>query len=159
MADGIALYHADHGNLAASGTILDEENLAAAIQAMRLQTSLDGLTLNVSPRFLVVGPAREVAARKLLAAITPAKSSDVNIFAGSMEIVVDANIADHRWYLFADPAIYPAVVYGYLVGRTGPQMRSEIDFDTQALKVAVGLDFGAGAIDTVGTYLNAGAAA
>jgi hypothetical protein len=48
---------------------------------------------------------------------------------------------------------------GELCGRNsdGPQVRTERDFDTQAVKVAAGLDFAVGAIDFRGAYLNAGA--
>lgn len=156
LKDGNALFTTGRTNKAASGTALDETNLGLAVAAMRKQTSADGLILNVAPRFLIVGPDREVAARQLLVTITPTKSSDVNIFAGTMDVVVDANITGNRWYLFADPALYPSIVYGYLTGHEGPQMRTEVDFDTRALKVAVDLDFGAGAVDHVGAYLNEG---
>ena len=39
----------------------------------------------------------------------------------------------------------------------GPQVRSERDFDTQAVKVAASLDFAVGAIDYRGAYKNSGA--
>lgn len=155
LRDGTALFATSRGNKAASGTDIDG-NLGAAVTAMRKMSSIDGLVLNVAPRFLVVGPDREIEARKLLAAITPTRSTDVNIFSGSLELVIDANITTNRWYLFADPGLYPTIVYGYLTGNMGPTVRSEIDFDTRALKVAVDLDFGAGAVDHVGAYLNEG---
>jgi hypothetical protein len=50
------------------------------------------------------------------------------------------------------------VIYGYVSGSEGPQVRTERDFDTQAVKVAAGLDFAVGAIDFRGAYSNAGAA-
>lgn len=42
-------------------------------------------------------------------------------------------------------------------GQSGPTARSEIDFDTLAVKLRVGLDWGYGAIDFRGGYTNAGA--
>jgi hypothetical protein len=48
------------------------------------------------------------------------------------------------------------VVYGYVAGSEGPQVRTERDFDTQAVKVAAGLDFATGVIDFRGAYFNAG---
>ncbi|MFD2030611.1 hypothetical protein ACFSKM_10505 [Ancylobacter dichloromethanicus] len=93
----------------------------------------------------------------MLAAITAAKSGDVNPWAGTMELVVDANIVGTAWYIFADPAAAPTAVYGYVSGAEGPQIRTEIDFDTRAVKVAAGLDFGAGVIDFRGAQKNTGA--
>lgn len=156
LSDGKAIFHTDHGNLAAAGAAIDATSVALAVAALRAQKSLDGLVLNLQPTFLVVGPAQEVAARQILAAITPTKSSDVNVWAGFAELIVDANIIGNGWYVFAEPSAAPVVVYGYVGGSEGPQVRTERDFDTQAVKVAAGLDFAVGAIDFRGAYKNAG---
>lgn len=156
LSDGKAIFHTDHGNLAAAGAAIDATSVALAVAALRAQKSLDGLVLNLQPAFLVVGPAQEVAARQILAAITPTKSSDVNVWAGFAELIVDANIIGNGWYVFAEPSAAPVVVYGYVGGSEGPQVRTERDFDTQAVKVAAGLDFAVGAIDFRGAYKNAG---
>lgn len=157
LSDNVALFHADHANLAAAGAAISVTSIGAAVAALRKQKSLDGLTLNLAPRYLVVGPDNELEARQVLAAITAAKSGDVNPWAGTMELVVDANITGSTWYVMADPAAAPSIVYGYVSGAEGPQIRTEIDFDTRAVKVAAGLDFGCGAIDFRGLYKNAGA--
>lgn len=156
LSDGKAIFHTDHGNLAAAGAAIDATSVALAVAALRAQKSLDGLVLNLQPAFLVVGPAQEVAARQILAAIMPTKSSDVNVWAGFAELIVDANIIGNGWYVFAEPSAAPVVVYGYVGGSEGPQVRTERDFDTQAVKVAAGLDFAVGAIDFRGAYKNAG---
>lgn len=157
LSDGVALFHADHGNLAASGSDISVTSIASARAAMRKQTSLDGLKLNIEGSILVVGPDKELKARQVVADITPAKSGDVNPWSGRLTVEVDANITGNTWYLFADPAMYPVVVYGYVNGAEGPQIRTETDFDTQAVKVRSGLDFGLGAIDYRGAYKNPGA--
>ena len=156
LSDGKAIFHTDHGNLAASGAAIDATSVALAVAALRAQKSLDGLVLNLQPAFLVVGPAQEVAARQILAAITPTKSTDVNVWSGFAELIVDANITGNAWYVFAESSAAPVVVYGYVGGSEGPQVRTERDFDTQAVKVAAGLDFAVGAIDFRGAYKNAG---
>jgi HK97 family phage prohead protease len=156
LSDNKALFHTDHGNKASSGTALDATNVAVAVAALRGQKSIDGLALNLQPAFLVVGPAQEVAARQLLAAIVATKSSDVNVWTGFAELIVDAEITDNRWYVFAAPGAAPVVVYGYVAGSEGPQVRTERDFDTQAVKVAASLDFATGVIDFRGAYFNAG---
>lgn len=156
-SDTKALFHADHANKASSGTLLDGGAIATGVAALRAQKSLDGMVLNLSPAFLVVGPAREVAARQLLATINATKSSDVNVWSGFAELIVDAEITDNRFYIFAAPGSAPVLVYGYVAGSEGPQVRTERDFDTQAVKVAAALDFAADPIDFRGAYFNPGA--
>nr|CAD6606418.1 peptidase [Rhizobium sp. Khangiran2] len=157
LSDGVALFHASHANLAASGTALDGTNVGVAVAALRAQKSLDGMVLNLQPAYLVVGPQQEVAGRMILAAVNATKASDVNVWSGFAELVVDANITGKEWYVFASPAAAPVVVYGYVGGTEGPVIRSERDFDTQAVKVAASLDFAVGSIDFRGAYKNSGA--
>ncbi|WAC26269.1 prohead protease/major capsid protein fusion protein [Ancylobacter sp. SL191] len=156
MSDGKALFHADHGNLTPPDAVAGQPTLQASVSSLRKQKSLDGLALNLTPRFLIVGPDLELGARQVLTAITPSKTADVNPWAGSMELIVDANITGFAWYIAADPAAGPSIVYGYVAGAEGPQIRTEIDFDTRAVKVAAGLDFGCGAIDFRGLVKNPG---
>lgn len=157
LSDNVDLFHNTHKNLASSASTIDGTNVALAVAQLRAQKSLDGLPLNLQPAFLVCGPAKEVAARQLLAAITATKASDVNVWSGFAELVVDANISGNEWYIFAAPGAAPTVVYGYVGGNEGPQVRTERDFDTQAVKVAAGLDFATGVIDFRGAVKNAGA--
>lgn len=157
LSDGIALFHATHGNLAASGSVIDAGSIGAAVASLRGQKSLDGMVLNLQPAYLVVGPAYETAARMILATVNATKASDINVWSGVAELIVDANIVGNGWYMFAAPSSAPVLVYGYVGGAEGPQVRSERDFDTQAVKVAASLDFAVGAIDFRGAYRNAGA--
>lgn len=157
LSDTKALFHADHKNLAAAGSAIDATSIGAAVAALRAQKSLDGMVLNLQPAYLVVGPAYETAARLILASVNATKATDVNVWSNFAELVVDANITGNAWYLFASPAAAPVVVFGYVGGAEGPQVRSERDFDTQAVKVAASLDFAVGAIDFRGAYKNAGA--
>lgn len=156
LSDGKALFHTDHGNLPTAAAF-SATTIAGMVKALRGQTSLDGLPLNLQPAYLVVGPDLEVAARTLLTAINATKTSDVNPWANFAELVVDANLGATEHYLFASPSAAPVIVYGYVGGSEGPQIRSERDFDTQAIKVAASLDFAVGAIDFRGAVKNAGA--
>lgn len=157
MADGNPLFHTSHSNKADTGSAITVASVGAAVAALRKMSGLDGLPLNVQPRFLVVGPDKELEARQVLAAITPSKTGDVNPWAGAMELVVDSNISGNRWHVAAEPAQVPCLVYGYVNGAEGPQITTETDFDTRAVKVRAGLDFGCGVIDWRGFYLNTGA--
>lgn len=156
LSDGKTLFHADHGNKSAAGTGINVTSVSDARTAMREQTSLDGIKLNIEGAFLLCGSKKELEARQVLANITPAKTSDVNPWSGAFEPIIDSNITGNRWHLLANPAMYPTIVYGYVAGSDGPQIKTEIDFDTQAVKIRAGLDFGCGAIDFRGAYLNQG---
>ncbi|MGE8103558.1 prohead protease/major capsid protein fusion protein [Allorhizobium sp. NPDC080224] len=156
MQDGHALFSAEHNNLPA-GAAFGATTIAAMVKALRGQTSLDGMKLNLQPGMLVVGTDLEVSARTLLTAIQATKTSDVNPWANFAELVVDAELGATEHYLFTSPTAAPTVVYGYVGGAEGPQIRTERDFDTLALKVAANLDFAVGAIDFRGVVKNAGA--
>lgn len=155
LSDGKPLFHAAHGNLT-GGAAVNVASVSAAVAALRKQKSLDGIPLNLAPRFLVVGPDKELEGRQLLAAIVANQTSAVNPWAGLMELVVDANVEGNAWHLFCDPALCPTVVYGYVNGAEGPQIKTETDFDSQAVKVRAGIDFGYGAIDFRGAHANPG---
>jgi hypothetical protein len=159
MDDGVRLFHATHGNLAASGTNLsDTAGLAAARLALRTMKGLDGKTpIAVTPKYLMVGPARETAAEKLLASLNAATVTDVNPFAGRLTLLVEPRITTNAWYVFADPAQVPVLEYSYLSSAPGPQMSSREGFDVLGTEFRVVLDFGAGAVDWRGAYRDAGA--
>ncbi len=61
MSDGVALFHASHGNLG-SGTALGKDGLSAGRLAMRTQTGLSGAVLNIAPAYLLVPAALETTA-------------------------------------------------------------------------------------------------
>ncbi|GLV24169.1 prohead protease/major capsid protein fusion protein [Sphingobium sp. TomTYG45] len=156
--DGKRLFHADHGNLAASGGAIADATLSAARLALRTMKGLDGKTpIAATPKFLLVGPALETTAEKLLASIAPATSSDVNPFAGKLELLVEPRLAGNAWYVFTDPAQLAVLEYAYLSSAQGPQMASREGWDVLGMEFRVTLDFGCGAVDYRGAYRNAGA--
>jgi len=154
--DGKALFHADHGNLAA-GAALEVAALDAARKAMRGMTALDGQTpINATPKFLVVGPELETTAEKVLASIYAATTDTTNPFAGRLTLLVEPRIADSSFYVFADPSVLPVLEYSYLSSAQGPQMASREGWDVLGMEFRVVLDFGCGAIDWRGAYQNPG---
>lgn len=154
MADAVALFHATHGNLAGAGAAPAEATLSAARLAMRAQTDDAGFLISVVPKYLVVGPALETAAEKLLAAIQPAQTSDVQPI--RLTLAVEPRLAGNGWYV-VDPAV-DGLVYAHLAGEGGPQIESRAGFDVDGVETRVRLDFGAAFIDWRGWYRNAGAA-
>ena len=110
MADGKALFHASHKNLAGTGAALDVAGLAKARTAMAQQRGLDGKTLlNVRPTYLVVPSALELSAEQLLAQnIVPTKSTDVvpasiRSLAVIAEPRLDPATGAVPWFLVANP--------------------------------------------------------
>lgn len=160
--DGKTLFHADHGNLADAGLALGAAGaglnaLSTARQALRGMKALDGKTpINATPKFLVVGPEQETTAEKLLSEIAAATVEDVNPFAKRLSLLVEPRITDNQWFVFADPAQLPVLEYSYLSSAQGPQMASREGWDVLGMEFRVVLDFGCGAVDWRGAYMNEG---
>lgn len=161
LDDGLPLFHANHGNLAASGGAISETTLDAARAAMRTQKGVDGeLVIDAEPRYLLVPAAKQTPAEKMVASITPAAAGDVNPFAGRLEAIAEPRldaVSAAAWYLFASPDRVPVVEFAYLEGAQGPVVETETDFDTDAIKYKIRVDFGAGVVDFRGAYRNPGA--
>jgi hypothetical protein len=108
------------------------------------------------PKYLVVGPQQETMAEQLLAEIAAATVADVNPFAKRLSLLVEPRITDNQWFIFADPAQLPVLEYSYLSSAQGPQMASREGWDVLGMEFRVVLDFGCGAVDWRGAYMNAG---
>jgi hypothetical protein len=148
---------AARANKAAAGTALDEANIAKGREAIMKQRTLDGLPISLGRSMRVlVGPALELPALKLTAAIAPAASANVNPYVGLLQPVVEPLIPANRWYLFAEPPTTPVYVYGYLNGVEGPQVTTGPVSGVDGIEVSVIFDFGVGAIDWRGAWFNPG---
>ena len=165
MADGVALFHATHKNLAGTGTALDVANLGKARAQMAKQTGLDGKTvLNIRPSFLVVPSSLELTAEQLIAQnLVPAKSADVvpqsiRSLAVIAEPRLDPASGAVPWYLFASPSAIDTIEYAYLEGQDGVYIETRMGFDVDGVEIKARLDFGAKAIDWRGLFKNAGVA-
>ncbi|HVZ21417.1 MAG TPA: prohead protease/major capsid protein fusion protein, partial [Vicinamibacterales bacterium] len=167
LADGVALFHANHGNLGTAG-VIDEEALSEAWEKMTQQKDLgdgggaDKEYIDARPRFILVPPGqRSIEARKMLAATTPAKSQDVNPFAGSLQVVEEPRLfvsgGPQPWYLAADPNLVDTVEYAHLEGQTEPFIDQRSGFEVDGVEIKIRHDFAAKALDFRGLFKNAGA--
>lgn len=163
MADGKALFHADHKNLAGTAAPPTVTAIGDARAAMAKQTGLDKKTvLNIRPSFLIVPAALELTAEQLVAQnLTPAKTSDIvpasiRTLTPIAEPRLDAASAT-AWYLAANPAQIDTLEYAYLEGQQGAYIETRNGFDVDGVEIKCRLDFGAKAIDWRGLYKNAGA--
>lgn len=158
MEDTKALYHTDHGNKAASGTVIDVTNLGLARKALREMKGLDGVTpISATPKHLLVGAAKETEAEKVLAELAAAAVSEANPFSGKLTLHVEPRLTGNAWRLFADPAAAPVLNIAYLNGQAGPIMETKDGWDVLGAEFRCILDFGCGVSDYRGTYLNTGA--
>ena len=163
MADGNALFHATHKNLAGTGAALDVTSVGAARAAMAKQTGLDKKTvLNVRPAYLIVPAALELKAEQLVAQnLVPAATASVvpqsiRTLTPISEPRLDAASAT-AWYLAASPNQIDTIEYAYLEGQQGAYIETRNGFDVDGVEIKCRLDFGAKAIDWRGLYKNPGA--
>ncbi|WP_313077383.1 phage major capsid protein [Agrobacterium pusense] len=156
LADGKVVFHADHANLAGSGSAISVASIGAGKAAMRKQKGLDDAILNLQPSILLVSPDKETEALQYLAPITANDSVKVNPHVGTLEPVVSAQLTGNAWYLFASPDEAAVYQWGLLDGYGAPRIRFDEPFGTQGLAMTVEHDFGVGAIDFRGGYKNPG---
>ena len=163
MADGNALFHTTHKNLAATGTALAVDAVGAARAAMALQTGFDKKTvLNIRPAFLIVPAALELKAEQLVAQnlvpATPATvvPQSIRSLSPISEPRLDA-ASPTAWYLAASPNQIDTIEYAYLEGQQGAYVETRNGFDVDGVEIKCRLDFGAKAIDWRGLYRNPGA--
>lgn len=162
MADGKNLFSSAHAN-DASGADVDPPDIAelgAARKAMRIQTGLEGETLNIVPRYILGPAALETTIAQLLTSIVPAQFSNVvPDWVRSLTPIIEPRLdvdSTTAWYLAADPNQIDTIWYCYLDGQQGVFMESRVGFDVDGIELKVRHDFGAAAIDHRGLYRNEG---
>ncbi len=157
--DGKAIFVAEHGNLAGSGGAINTTTLAAARAAMRKQQSKAGAFLNIEPRYLVVGPDKELEAFQFTSSnYVPAKNADINDTRNtSLIVIVDARITGNQWYLYTEPGLVDTFEYAYLEGEQGVFTETREGFEVDGVEIKARLVFGAAWIDYRGAYKNPGA--
>lgn len=136
--DGSALFHtADHTNLT-TGATFGATALQTGITAMRNQTVL-GVFHTVEPKYLVIPPAMEFAAKQLInsaiivaaggdstSGIAPVQIGNQNTLANALEIVVEPFLTQSNdFYILADPADTPILLLGFLNGKQTPDLLIE----------------------------------
>jgi len=159
LSDGKAVFHADHNNLAGSGTAITVAAVSAGRAAIRTQVTIDKKKMNMTPSIILVGPNKETEAEQLVATVQPQETGNVNPFSGRLTPVVTAQITNNNWYLLAsaDRPGGACFVHGYLDGAEAPRVRTEEAFGQQGMAMSLEHDFGLGAQDFRGGYKNPGA--
>lgn len=172
LADGVALFHANHNNLGSSA--LSFTAWDATRQAMRAQTELNSgepLGALTAPKYLLVPNELEQTALQILfsAGEPGTADNDENPFAEGNNrterlrsarervIVVDFWTDPNDWVAMADPKLYPSIGLGYRFGRT-PEIFSVADpnsglmFTNDVMPIKVRWFFAIGPVDYRGMY-------
>jgi hypothetical protein len=163
LADGNALFHASHGNLAASGSAISVTSVDQARQAMATQKDVGNTDfLAISPAVLLCpltmgGKAREVNGAEYNDD-TNRYQRKPNVVRGLFRDIVDTpRLTGTAWHCFADPEEAPAMEVAFLDGNSEPYLASEDGFSVDGVRWKVRLDYGVAAVDYRGAYRNPGA--
>lgn len=166
LSDGLPFFHPDRNNVSwiteggtkkPSGSAITVDSVGAARMNMRTHKNVNGTgTAGVVPAVLLVGPAQETEAEKLVASINASNINDANPFAGKLRVLVENRLDGNGWYLFADQGQRPALMHGYLDGASGPQVESKEGWDILGTSFRCILDFGCGVLDWRSAYFNPG---
>jgi HK97 family phage prohead protease len=164
LGDGIALFHADHDNLAGTAAIPSVASIEAGRVAMAKQTDVSGNDyLDLRPAIWVGGMAWGGTARVVNDAQydpdTANKLQRPNMVRNLFRDVVDTpRITGNEWYLFADPSEVAAIEVAFLDGEQEPFLEVQDGFSVDGARYKVRLDYGVAALDYRAVYKNAGAA-
>jgi hypothetical protein len=100
----------------------------------------------VEPRYILLPTVLETAFDEFNTTITPAQTSNVNIFSGYLQKVVEPRLDAKSLTQFYIVGDYPGVdklVYGYLDGEGGPSIESVSGRDPDGVTVYLRHSFGA----------------
>ena len=158
MADGQPVFHATHGNVAATGAALSQATLSTARTAMRRQRGINGDLLAVEPWALLVPPELDTAAQRLLTEISATKTDDANPFGGRLELIVEPALTSATaWYVIADPGRFDGLAHAYLQGQSAPRVESRQGWSTLGMEFRLVWAFDARFIASASWYRNPGA--
>ncbi|MFN3275452.1 MAG: Clp protease ClpP [Paracoccus sp. (in: a-proteobacteria)] len=164
-SDGVALFHASHGNLAGSAAAISAASVGAARRAMWEQRAFGTRDkddfMQVEPDRLIVPPALELTALQFATSTTPATDGNVNPFKSSLTPAVVPNLgaaaggSDTAWYLISSDL--PPIAHAYLEGYSAPTVQTIEGMNPDAVVMNARHIFGAAAVEFKGSFKNTGA--
>ncbi|MFZ5446996.1 MAG: prohead protease/major capsid protein fusion protein [Myxococcota bacterium] len=164
MSDSNPFFHSTRGNVNGTGSALTVAGLDADRVILAAQKDLSGVEyLDLRPHVLLVPSGLGGTARVLNnSQYDPDAANKLqlpNKVAGLFRTVVDtARLSGTRRYLFADPAITPAIVVAFLEGQgESPYLETQDGWRVDGVEFKVRHDFRVNAFDPKGAITNAGA--
>lgn len=167
MADGKAMFHADHNNLG-SAAALGYGNFRTATTKMKLLKDFNNeepRLIEVKPKVLLVpatlsAVAEDLRVQEFVPGASPG-NNERNVFRNRIEDVYSARldaISETGWYVFADPARVPAFAVRFLNGQeTASIVMHEGGSPTNRRFTAWIPGVGVGKVNYEGAYHNPGA--
>lgn len=162
LSDGKALFHADHGNIAAVNAVPSVASFDAGRVLMGQQKDPGGNDfLDISPA-IWLGP---MSLRGTARGVNEAEYDDEaqknqrkpNISRGLVRDIVDSpRLSGTAWFLFADPNIEPVLEVAFLDGVREPRLEQETNFRTDGLSWKATHRYGVGGVGYRGAVKNAG---
>jgi len=161
MQDSVALFHATHGNLAGSGSVISETSLGAARAAMSRQKDDAGIAtgIGVKPKFILVPPELlDLAIKVITAETTPGDAGrPPNAVRNIATPISDGRLTGTAWYIAADSAQTDTIEVTYLNGQREPVMEQRMGWSVDGSEYKVRIDAGVKALHWRGLYKNPGA--
>lgn len=160
MADGVALFHANHANLL-TGAALSTASVDIAAAAMAKQTDATGNTLNINMAYLIVprgllGLARTIANDEK--EVTAAKTAtQYNWMRGTFEVIADPRLdvaSTSNWFAAANPMVNDTIEVAYLDGNDAPSLEQQGGWTVDGVEFKVRIDAGVKALDHRGLAKN-----
>ncbi|MCC6623346.1 MAG: hypothetical protein IT385_18955 [Deltaproteobacteria bacterium] len=155
MADGVDLFHADHGANLSTGNDIgppDIDGVNWAMNVLGLQRGPKGVAeLNLQLGAVAVPFKHRLVAAQLKASLAPAQASEAvpdefKAFTLIVEPRLTRNDTD-AWYAIADKNQVDTIEYAYLAGYEGVTMEERIHFATDGLQMKFRHIFGGKVID------------
>ena len=153
LSDGVALFHANHGNLSAAA-VPSLVSLGAARAAMRRQKGLQGAEyIDAQPRFVIAPVALETTFEQLLASLVdPTKNNATPNpeWVRNLQLACDPRLdatSSSVWYLATDPGQIEGVLRAYIEGEQRPHLEEEQVFNRDVVNMKCRLDFATGLVD------------
>lgn len=155
MADGLPLFHVDHGNITTGA--LDTAGINAAMVAMRLQKDLDGETeIEILPRNIIVPvELATVAKQNVVLQTVPRTPGEANPFQGELGVVDTAYLskyASDEYYVASSTEQCDMIELAFLQGNREPYFETRDGFDVDGTEIKVRHEIGAAAIDFRGLH-------
>jgi len=156
MADGTALFHADHGNLAGA-SVISVASIGELRKFLRLQKGLETERLSLGLKYLIVPATLETVAEQFISTIQPTDSAKVNPFTG-MKLIVEPRLDDDstsKWYASANKSQIDIVEWAVLEGmENGPEVVSWQDYDRDGFMTRIKYTLAAKSVDHRGITRN-----
>lgn len=164
MEDGKTLFHADHGNLIASGgaapSVTQFENMRILMATQKDPSGNDYLDIRPSIGLFPIGLGGQarVTNNSQYDPDAANKLQRPNIVNGLLGNIVDTpRFSGTPYYFFANPSEEPVIEVVFLDGVQTPYLESQEEFSVDGMKWKIRLDYGVGAIGWRGAVRNPGA--